>query len=178
VACLAEAIKNTKAAGDPIDWEHVGPQVNCPGGRKYVDNFWANLNLFDSYTINPGATPPPGVSPVFAPTSTPPPSPTASISTANVVVMVFMDANGNGTPEPSEGLDGIPVQLIFPDGRTLSAVTQQGRAQFDLSGTVTGTRITASLPNLYRNYRFYLPQSGTVPILFTFAQPTLPGNAP
>ena len=178
VACLSEAVKNTKSVGDPVDWEHLAPQINCPGGRKYVDNFWAQLSLFDSYTVIPGATPAVQFSPVFAPTNTPPPSPTASISTAKVLVMVYMDANGNGTPEPNEGLDGIPVQLIFPDGKIMSANTKQGQALFDLSGTVTGTRLTASLPNLYRNYRFYLPQSGTVPILFTFAQPTLPGNLP
>ncbi len=178
LACLSEAIKNTKVAGDPVDWEHVAPQINCPGGRKYVDNFWANLSLFDSYTNVLGATPVAQFTPVFAPTRTPLPSPTPIISTAQVVVTVYMDANGDGTPEPNEGLDNIPVQLVFPDGRIMSATTQKGVATFDLSGTVTGTRITATLPNLYRNYRFYLPQSGTVPIFFSFAQPTLPAHLP
>lgn len=177
-SCLAEAIKNTKAIGDPVDWAHVGPQVNCAGGRKYVDNFWANLGLFDAYRLTSSAQPLVQFSPVFAPTNTPLPSATPEISTAQVVVMVYMDANGNGTPEPNEGLSGIPVQLVFPDGHILAGTTQNGHATFDLSGTVTGTQITATLPNLYRNYQFYLPQSGTVPIIFTFAQPTLPGNLP
>jgi hypothetical protein len=178
VSCLAQAIKNTKLAGDPVDWDHVGPQISCPGGRKYVDNFWANLGLFDSYRYSSGSSPIVQHAPVFSPTNTPLPSPTPVISSAQVVVTVYVDSNGDGTPEPGEGLDGIPVQLVFPDGKILAATTRAGQASFDLSGTVTGTQITATLPNLYRNYRFYLPQSGTVPIVFTFAQPTLPGKLP
>ncbi len=179
LACLSDAVKNTKAVGDPIDWEHVGPQVNCPGGRKYVDNFWAQLSLFDSYTTGVlGATPIVQFAPIIGATHTPEPSPTPMISTAHVVVTVYMDMNGDGTPQPNEGLDNIPVQLVFPDGKIMSATTQKGVASFDLSGTVTGTRVTATLPNLYRDYRFYVPQSGTVPIIFSFAQPTLPAVLP
>jgi hypothetical protein len=177
-ACLAEAIKNTKLVGDPTDWEHVAPQINCPGGRKYVDNFWAQLSLFDSYRYASGSSPIVQYSPVFSPTRTPLPSPTPIISTAKAVVTVYMDMNGNGTPEPNEGLSGIPVQIKFPDGRILSATTVAGQATIDLSGTVTGTQLIATLPNLFRSYQFFLPQSGIVPITFSFAQPTLPGKLP
>ena len=178
LTCLSTAVKGVKYVGDPMDWNHLSDQITCPGGRKYVDNFWANLELFDTYRYSPGSAPLVQFSPVFAPTHTPLPSPTPVISNARVQVTVYMDMNGNGTPEPNEGLNGIPVQLVFPDGRILSAVTSSGQASFDMSGYVAGTQITATLPNLYRNYRFYLPESGVVPIVFVFAQPTLPGKLP
>ncbi len=177
--CLADAVKAVKQADETVDWEHVGPQVKCQGGRKYVDNFWANLSLFDSYRYTAAGAPIVQVAPVFAPTHTPLPTNTPVISSAKVVVTVYMDMNGDGTPEPNEGLPNIPVQLALPDGKILSGVTQQGgTATFDMSGYVAGIQITASLPNLYRSYQFYLPQSGNVPIIFAFAQPTLPGKVP
>ncbi len=178
MSCLADAVHATKLAGDPLDWEHLGPQINCAGGEKYVNNFWANLGLFDSYRYSSGAVPQGQYQPVFSPTNTPLPSPTPNLSSAKVEVTVYMDLNGDGTPEPGEGLDNIPVQLVFPDGKILAGTTKQGLATFDMSGTVTGTKITATLPNLYRQYEFYLPQSGTVPIIFGFAQPTLPAKIP
>jgi hypothetical protein len=177
-SCLADALHAVKAVNDPVDWTHLGPQVSCPGGRKYVDNFWANLGLFDSYRYTAGAAPLVQYSPVFAPTNTPLPTATPPISSAQVVVTVYMDLNGDNTPEPNEMLDGIPVQLILPDGKILSAVTSAGQAKFDMSGYLAGIQITVSLPNLFRNYRFFLPQSGTVPIIFAFAQPTLPATSP
>ncbi len=106
------------------------------------------------------------------------PTPTSVLSVAGVTVTVFVDANGDGVPQPSEGMNGIPVQLQLPDGKILSATTQQGMAMFDMSGHMAGIRIIASLPNLYRSYQFYLPQSGTVPVLFSFGEPTLPGKSP
>jgi len=100
-------------------------------------------------------------------------------SSASVAVTVFVDANGDATLEPNEGVGGIAVQLIFSDGKVLSTYTSiTGQAQFDLSGYAPGTLITATLPGLHRMYRFFLPQAGTVPIIFTFAQPPLPGNLP
>lgn len=178
MTCLSTAVKGVKYVGDPMDWNHLADQITCPGGRKYVDNFWANLLLFDTYRYTQGTTPITQFSPVFMPTRTPLPSPTPVISHAKVQITVYMDLNGNGTAEPNEGLNGIPVQLVFPDGRILSAVTSSGQASFDMSGYVSGTQITATLPNLYRSYQFYLPEDGVVPIIFVFAQPTLPAKLP
>ncbi|HTP00980.1 MAG TPA: hypothetical protein VMJ64_06365 [Anaerolineales bacterium] len=177
--CLAQAVQTTKSIGDPMDWEHLAPQVACAGGRKYVDGFWANLSLFDSYKYVSGAQPSIQYQPVLQPTHTPQPSPTPIISSAQVVVTVYIDTNGDGTPGPGDQLlSGIPVQLILPEGKVLSATTSNGQAQFDLSGYVTGIQITATLPGLYRSYQFYLPQTGTVSIPFIFAEPTLPGKLP
>ncbi len=148
----------------------------------------------------PGATPEPGtalcelrqtidgiasslpwdkVPPTLDPTHTPLPTYTPILSSAKVVVTVYMDRNGDGTPQPSEGLPNIPVQLALPDGKILSATTQQdGTATFDMSGYETGIQITASLPNLYRSHQFYLPQRGNMPIMFAFAQPAVPSKIP
>ncbi len=98
---------------------------------------------------------------------TPVPSPTPIISSASVAITVFVDANGDGIPQVSELVDDVAVQVIFPDGKVLSATTNTaGFAQFDLSGYATGTRLTATLPDADRSYRFYLPQTGTVPVYF------------
>ncbi len=177
VTCMQSAVSGARPFANPEDWATIADHVTCSGGRKYVDNFWANLGLFDSYAYT-GTSPIIQFQPVFQPTHTPQPSPTVSISNATAVVTVYMDQNGDGTPEPGEGLDGIPVQLIFPDGKILSGVTKSGTATFNLQGYVTGTQITATLPNLFRTYKFYLPQTGTVPIIFSFAQPTLPAKIP
>ena len=120
-----------------------------------------------------------GVTPIIRSTRTPLPTSTPILSSAKVVLTAFIDANADGTPEPGEGLSGIPVQLRLPDGKMLSAVMQQdGTFTFDMSGFVAGTQITVSLPNLYRSYQFFLPESGAVPVMFSFAQPTLPGTQP
>jgi hypothetical protein len=112
------------------------------------------------------------------PTPAPPSTNTPILSRAKVVVTAFIDANGDGTPEPGERLNNVPVQLRLPDGKILSATTQQGVATFDMSGYPAGIQVTVSLPNLYRSYQFFLPQRGTVPVVFSFVQPTVPGKSP
>ncbi len=101
----------------------------------------------------------------------PPPTRTPHPSSATVLVTVYADANKDGTPQPSEGMGGIAVQLLLPDGKLLSArTTASGQAQFDMSGYGTGIQLTVALPYQYRSYEFYLPQSGTVPIMFSFSR--------
>jgi hypothetical protein len=178
MSCLSEAVKEVKADTQPVDWEHVADKLKCKGGREYVDGFWVTLTNFDNYRYDPGGAPIVEFSPVLAPTRTPLPSPTPVTSIAKVWVGVYMDANGDGIPQPEEGLSDIPVQLQFPDGRIISGRTVDGQATFDLAGEMIGTRIVASLPGLYREYVIYLPQSGTVPVLFMFTQPVLPGKLP
>jgi predicted secreted protein len=175
--CLEMAVKAVKKADQPVDWAHVADQTLCGTGRKYVTGFWGTLNQFDNYLFTAGPSPLVQFSPVFA-TRTPIPSPTPILSSAQVVVAVYLDANSNGTPEPTEALNGIPVQLVFPDGRVLGGITQQGQARFDLSGERMGLEVIARLPGLYREYRFFLPQQGTVPVVFIFTQPILPRTLP
>ncbi len=107
----------------------------------------------------------------FGQLRTPLPSPTPSISSARAVVTVFTDTNSDGVPQASEGLDCVPVQLVLPGGKVLSATTIGGEAEFGLSGYLSGIQIKATLPGYHRNYQFYLPQSGTVPIQFGFPHP-------
>ncbi len=101
----------------------------------------------------------------------PPPTTTPYPSNATVLVTVYADANKDGTPQPSEGMGGIAVQLLLPDGKLLSALTSaSGQVLFDMSGYETGMQLTVTLPELYRSYEFYLPQSGTVQIIFGFSR--------
>ncbi|MGE5250146.1 MAG: hypothetical protein ACM3QS_08000, partial [Bacteroidota bacterium] len=130
------------------------------------------------YRYTAGPSPLVQFSPIFA-TRTPIPSPTPILSSARVLVGVYMDANGDSTPQPAEGLNGIPVQLTFPDGRVLNGVTDaQGQAAFDMTGERMGLKVIVSLPGLYRTYVLYLPQAGTVPVVFIFGQPVLPRTLP
>lgn len=175
--CLDMAVKEVKKANEPVDWAHVADKTICGSGRKYVSGFWTALTQFDKYLFTGAPSPLIQFSPVFA-TRTPIPSPTPILSRAKVVVAVYMDANGNGNPEPGEALNGIPVQIVFPDGRVLNGVTQNGQVTFDLTGERKGLDMTATLPGLYRTYRFFLPEDGTVPVIFVFTQPILPRTLP
>ena len=177
MSCLDQDVKAVKQAGLTMDWENLSEESSCQEGVNYVNGFWSDLTSFDANRYSLGSAPIVQFSPVFV-TRTPLPSPTPITSSATVSVGVYMDANKDGTPQPSEGLDGITVQLELPDGRILTAVTKAGQAQFSLSGQRIGLRITASLPGLYRSYRFFVPQGGTVPVVFMFDQPILPNTLP
>jgi hypothetical protein len=47
-----------------------------------------------------------------------------------------------------------------------------------MSGYTPGIGINVSLPGLYRNEGFELPQQGVVPVTFRFEQPQLPTTIP
>jgi hypothetical protein len=142
-----------------------------------VNGFWTDLLLFETNRYYQGTSPIVQFSPSFV-TRTPLPSPTPITSKARVSVGVYMDANKDGIPQPSEGLDGIPVQLELADGRILTAVSKAGQVEFDLTGQRIGLRIVASLPGLYRSYRFFVPQEGIVTVVFMFDQPVFPNTLP
>ncbi len=88
-------------------------------------------------------------------------------SDARLAITVFHDANGDGEPQLSEGLGGSSVRVIPSNGVVLTAITDPaGLAQVDLVGFATGSLVTVRLGDAYPSYCFYLPESGTVPILF------------
>ncbi len=178
ISCFDSAVAATKRNDQPMDWMHLSDMSRCSDGNKYVNGFWGSLLLFDSYRYTPGAYQVALYSPMFMPTHTPLPTPTTAMSQARIVIGVFMDASGDGIPQSSEWLNGIPVQVSLSDGPTLLGITVNGQAAFDLSGYPIGTMIVVSLPGLYRSSSFYLPARGIVPVMFTFAQPVLPNNLP
>jgi len=116
--------------------------------------------------------------PTFIATRTPVPTPTVFISSALVKVHVFMDRNGNSRPDDDEWVDAMTVLLETSTNEQITQRTQNGLAIFDMSGYTPGIQINVSLPGLYRNEMFELPQQGEVTVTFMFEQPALPTIIP
>lgn len=178
VYCFQETLKNVREAGLPVTWANFENKTNCKGGWNYVNGLMDNLFAFDRYlyqTIDPGSI---QVAPTLVPTRTPVPTPTVYISTATIKVQVYIDRNGNGTPDAGEWLDGMPVSLTTSGGDQLDKRTTNGFATFDMNGYRPGLAIIVSLPGFYRSEGLMLPQQGEVTITFKFDQPTLPTKIP
>jgi hypothetical protein len=184
--CLDAAIKGTVTAGETIDWQHVSTHLTCPGAAKYVDNFWTALSSFNNIVINPNINEAENANLISTPTLLPTatstvaiPSPTPLESSALVDVHVYVDKNGNGAPDSSEGVSGASVELVLRTGMSEFGTTDdQGDVLFNLTGRPAGEILTVSLENLYRSQTVILPDNGTVNVFFKFVQPILPPNLP
>lgn len=178
LSCFQEAVRATVRDDQPITWENVEERIRCRGGRDYVNGFMGNLLSFDLYLYQPSQTSTVIVGPTIIPTRTPFPSPTAFVSTATVRVQVFIDRNGNGSPDEGEWVDAMSVLLETSTNQQITQRTQNGVTVFDMSGYTPGIGINVSLPGLYRNERFELPQQGEVTVTFRFEAPPLPTTIP
>lgn len=178
LSCFQEAVKATVRDDQPITWENVKERISCRGGRDYVDGFMGNLSSFDLYLYQPSQASTVVVAPTIIPTRTPVPSPTVFISTATVRVQVFMDRNGNRSPDEGEWIDAMTVLLETSTNQQITQRTQNGITVFDMSGYTPGIGINVSLPGLYRNERFELPEQGEVTVTFMFEAPPLPTTIP
>ena len=89
-----------------------------------------------------------------------------------------MDRNGNGSPDEGEWIDAMSVLLETSTNQQITQRTQNGITVFDMSGYTPGIGINVSLPGLYRNERFELPQQGEVTVTFMFEAPPLPTSIP
>jgi hypothetical protein len=181
LSCLQQAVIDVKKKKEPVNWDNVGEELNCKGGKDYVNGFMNTLFAYDTannshYELkaedvaNPPST--------ILPTRTPVPTPTVFISTAKVNVQVFMDRNGNKQPDPGEGIDAMSVLLSTSTNQQITQRTQNGITVFDLSGYTPGIGVTVSLPGLYRSENFVLPETGEVQVTFMFEQPVLPTSLP
>jgi hypothetical protein len=178
LSCFQEALISTRKANQPLTWENVSERINCRGGAGYVDAFMNNLFAFDFYRLDYTDTGVVIAAPTIIPTRTPIPTPTVFISNATVRVQVFMDRNGNGTPEADEWIDAMTVLLETSTNERITQRTQNGIAIFDMTGYTPGIEINVSLPGLYRNERFELPEEGEVTVTFIFELPPLPTSIP
>ncbi len=177
--CLETGIKNIALYNEPLDWAHLSLRLTCPGAKEYVDQLWQLLETFENYRLYPGEVALSNqVMPTFSPTRTIEPPPTPILSRAQVRVRVFVDSSGDNEFDPSEGLDGVLVQLLVADGSVLSGTTLNGEVTFDMSGYPIGISVTATLPGLYRSYSFPLPEDGEVLLDFGFSQPVIPTQIP
>ena len=176
--CLQEALISARKAHEPFIWETVEERLKCRGGADYVNAFMNNLFAFDFYRLDYTDTNVVLTAPTIIPSGTPVPTPTAFVSNATVRVEVFMDRNENGIPEEGEWIDGMSVLLETSTNERITQRTQNGITIFDMSGYTPGIEINVSLPGLYRNERFELPQQGEVPVTFIFELPLLPTVIP
>ena len=176
LSCFEQAIKTTAKENVTFAWENVAENVDCKGGEDYVNGVWGNLLSFENYRYTESSQKSVQVTPVFA--STPTPYPTAILSSGQLVVWVFLDANQNGTPEESEWMDGVPVRFQAENGTEMVVLTVNGKAQFDLSNIPADISAEVSLPGLYRSETIQIPARGIVTLNFIFEQPTLPTAIP
>lgn len=176
--CLYEAVNETKKDDLPVIWENVKERVECRGGADYVDAFMSNLQAFDFYRLDSAEPVVVVAAPTIIPTRTPIPTPTVYVSSATVRVQVFMDRNGNRSPDEGEWIDAMTVLLETSTNEQITQRTQNGIAVFDMSGFTPGIAVNVSLPGLYRSETFQLPEQGEVPITFMFEQPPLPTVIP
>jgi hypothetical protein len=172
--CLQSAIEKSSAeAGTQIDWKTVSANMECQGAVDYIDKFWASLLTFNNYLKkqevlaniqlqNPG----------------PVATPTLILSNARILVKIFVDKNGDGIQQPDETLDNVQVNLDLENGVTLTQVSTNGIAVFDMSRISVGVRGKISLPGLYRSASIQVPASGEIPIIFIFTKPILPTQLP
>jgi len=171
-------VNDTRKAGLPITWENLVTELKCKGGSDYVDGVFDNLYSFDNYLYQASDTNRIPVAPTIVPTRTPVPTPTVYISNATIKVQVYVDRNGNGSPDADEWIDGMSVLVTTTSNEELTMRTENGVALFDMTGLRPGLGIDVSLPGLYRSENFELPQFGEVVIVFKFDQPTLPTIIP
>jgi hypothetical protein len=152
--------------------------LDCKGGSDYVNGIFDNLSTFDNYLFQPGDSRKVLLAPTIIPTRTPVATPTVYISTAVIKVQVYMDRNGNGLSDQNEWIDGMSVLLKTSGGDQVETRTENGIAIFDMNGYRPGLGIDISLPGLYRNENFILPELGEIVITFKFDQPALPTILP
>ncbi len=176
--CLREAVIAVKKANAPLTWENVEDKLKCKGGADYVNGFVNNLEAFDLYLLDTNNIQATVAAPTIIPTRTPVPTPTVFVSNATVRVEVYMDRNGNNAPDEGEWIDAMTVLLETSTNQQITQRTQNGVAIFDMSGFTPGINVNVSLPGLYRNERFQLPQEGEVVVTFRFEQPPLPTSIP
>lgn len=178
LSCFQDALIATKKDNRPVTWENVGDELKCRGGKDYVDGFMETLFVFDTYrylvleadSAIPAST--------LVPTRTPIATPTVFISNAQVRVQVFMDRNGNTSPDDGEWIDSMSVLLTTSGNDQITQRTQNGITVFDMTGYEPGIGINVSLPGLYRDESFVLPEQGEVLVTFMFEQPVLPTSLP
>jgi len=175
ITCFEKAVKAT-SQGAPLDWETLSTNIDCDGGKEYVDGVWGNLLTFDQYLHAPTEGEIAQVEPEFGPTRTPFPTPV--LSKAQLVVQVFLDSNQNGIAEQSEWMDGVPVLLDGENETRVTGSTINGQIAFELAEFPVGSEVIVSLPGLYRSETITVPEQGTIPVMFIFSQPTLPTVIP
>jgi hypothetical protein len=177
--CLFDAINSTRKAGLPVNWGNVSPRISCGGASDYVNSLWTNLTTFDTYALKPQQRQElPAVQPTFAPTVAPTLAPTPIPSRSTIRVIVFVDNNGDGIPQPNEFVDGVTAQITLPNGTNVTQRVTNGFTDFSMSGQPVGAFVTISLPTLYRQTTVKVIEQGVQPVIFRLQPPQIPTKLP
>ena len=177
-SCFQRAVIAVEKDNLTVNWENVSQKLKCKGGEDYVDGFMETLKAFDFYRYQITDADVAIPAPTLVPTVTLAPTSTPYISTATVKVQVFMDRNGNGTPDEGEWIDAMSVLLTTSTNQQITQRTVNGITVFDMTGYTPGISVTVSLPGLYRSQTFTLPEQGETVVTFMFEQPVLPTSLP
>ena len=178
ISCFQNAVLETKKREIPVTWENVSKYLTCKSAATYVNGYWNNIVAFDFYLYEPSDLLSVIAAPTIVPTRTPVPTPTVYISSAKIIVQVYMDRNGNNAPDEGEWIDAMTVKVTVSNNEQITQRTINGIAVFDLTGYPPNSGIDVSLPGLYRNETFLLPEQGDVTVVFKFDQPVLPTSLP
>jgi len=178
VSCFQKSLLDVKQNGLAVNWASLEEKVNCKGGNDYVNGFMDSLFAFDFYLYEPSDLLSSIAVPTIVPTRTPVPTATVYVSSARIIVRVYVDRNGNSQPDDGEWIDAMTVQVSVSNSQQITQRTQNGIAIFDMSGYTPNSGIDVSLPGLYRNQTFLLPEQGDVTVEFKFDQPALPTSLP
>jgi len=176
--CFQDAYVALRRAGGPVSWDALEEFMGCKNGAIYVNGFMDNLFAFDSFLYQPSDALAGMAVPTIVPTRTAFPTPTVYVSSARIIVKVYVDRNVNGTPDEGEWIDAMTVRVTVSNTQEITQRTENGIAIFDMSGYPPGAGIDVSLPGLYRNQTFLLPEAGDVEVIFKFDQPVLPTSLP
>ena len=178
ISCFQEAVNATKKEGQTPTWENVSKHFKCKGGVTYADGFMNILKSFDTYLYQPGPEQLANVAQASSPTRVPIATPTMYTSSATLIVQVYLDRNGNGSPDSDEGIDAMTIQVSAGGSEPIVQRTANGIAIFDMSRFQPGVGVSVILPGLYRSETLVLPEQGEVTITFKFEVPPLPTNLP
>ncbi|MDR3572763.1 MAG: hypothetical protein P4L50_02790 [Anaerolineaceae bacterium] len=174
--CLDDAVSQTRQNQEEFDWDHVSSHLTCNGAKDYVNNFWQDLMGFTPVVSPEQVGQSLGV-PVIA-TQTPNPLLQPSLSTATLHILVYLDKNNDGKPEPDEMVNGLTASITFSDGTSISQVISNGESNIPLSSHQVGSHLTISIKTLFYFYETQIPASGEIPVTIRLTQPVLPPVLP
>lgn len=174
--CLADAVATTQQNQEVFDWPHVSSHLLCNGAKDYVDNFWQDLMGFTSIVSEQQVSESLEVAVMATPTPIPLPKPL--MSQATLRILVYLDKNNDGKPEPDEMLNGLTAEVSFTDGPSLTQVISNGVATLDLSNHQIGSQLTVSIKSLFYYYQASIPANGEIPVTIRLTQPVLPPALP
>jgi hypothetical protein len=176
--CLQNSVQNVVDRHEPLDWDHVASYLeeDCPGSVAYVDDLF-NMIYANSQSAPPGT--PTLQGPHFiAILQRKPPSNPHPLVNGVLKVIVYMDYNGNKQIDQNEKLDNLAVVVTFADQSTITKLTTNGEVDINYTNQETGSTVSVTLPLVYQEMSFDIPENGVNTLIFRLTPPNLPSGLP